>query len=128
MKNQIKASVSIFASLAALAFFAFSFQAGETTESYATTELSSWTPEEASRGLAGVEEKPAAEQLYKSAREFSAQGRFDECLSKLAVLHQDLIEYEDSRELKNFCTQGKLQKSKREADRRNRRTAAHRSK
>ncbi len=127
MKDQIKASITIFVSLAALAFFAVDFAFKKDTvglEGYSTTEFSSWTPEEATRGLANADEKPTTEQLYAAAREHSANGRFDDCLSKLQALHQDVTEYKDSRELKSFCTQAKFQKRQRIAERKARKTAS----
>ncbi len=91
-------------------------------------DLSS-SSEEPARGLAGLDEKPDLKALYAEAREFSADGKFDECLAKLVTIHQEVNEFEGSRELKNFCSQGKVRKQQMAQKRSSqRRMASHRVK
>jgi hypothetical protein len=80
-----------------------------------------------SRGIAGVDAKPDLKHLYETAREYSANGRFDECLAALNTIHQEVTEYEGSRELKSFCTEGKARKVQAAAKRaKSRRVASRR--
>lgn len=113
MNKRIHFQISMLASVAAVAITGFniytSTQKSEVPKEFAT-DLSS-VSEEPSRGIAGVEAAPDFASLYASAREFSANGKFDECLAALNTIHQQVTEFEGSRELKNFCSEGKFRKA-----------------
>ncbi len=53
------------------------------------------------------EQKAAVKDSFNLARNLYVQGKYELCLTELAKVHENIPQYENSKELQSFCEQGR---------------------